>query len=413
MIWVISLILVLLAAYFLFKGLRARHVARSHYVEKNDEKNNLKTTSDLTRSTSLHGSQAKSNQTEKNPADSAANTTAQFSGEPAEINEVNASNTATAVGDLSNNAISSTSIDDTHSDELKVDEQRSDEVDLTPLEKVPPPHDAPSLLYAERDFPRDAAGYPLHVNDDDSTQDNAANQNAVNRSPINTSASASNDATAEHSTDKLSTAEVASASVRHSSVQDSSVQDGSVQDGSAQEAAAQTRSTQHSDVEMLPEGSKSASALAETPENEKPSTAATTDNRSTIAATAAGTATAAMAASRLATDKSSNGIAADTVSTDNSATGFKPRHSGTYTTEVDLELGDATLDDDDNDDLLDFGDLTADISEMLKELNLRESDSPRLEINESEFQQLKTGDPGDVKHEKIENVAGKLRNMLD
>jgi len=84
---------------------------------------------------------------------------------------------------------------------------------------------------------------------------------------------------------------------------------------------------------------------------------------------------------------------------------------------IDLELGDSTHNDpddviDNNDELLDFGDLTADISEMLKELNLREADSPRLEINKDEFAQLKTGEPGEVKQEKIENVAGKLRNML-
>lgn len=88
---------------------------------------------------------------------------------------------------------------------------------------------------------------------------------------------------------------------------------------------------------------------------------------------------------------------------------------------IDLELGDTTLNDpddltsnetDENDELLDFGDLTADISEMLKELNLREADSPRLEINQDEFAQLKTGEPGEVKPEKIENVADKLRNML-
>ncbi len=85
--------------------------------------------------------------------------------------------------------------------------------------------------------------------------------------------------------------------------------------------------------------------------------------------------------------------------------------------DIDLELGDTTHTDaddlaDDHDELLDFGDLTADISEMLKELNLRETDSPRLEIEPDEFAQLKTGEPGEVKPEKIENVAGKLRNML-
>lgn len=88
--------------------------------------------------------------------------------------------------------------------------------------------------------------------------------------------------------------------------------------------------------------------------------------------------------------------------------------------DIDLELGDSdsTYNDaedihgNNHDQLLDFGDLTADISDMLKELNLRESDSPRLEINKNEFEQLKTGEPGEVQPAKIENVADKLRNML-
>jgi len=87
---------------------------------------------------------------------------------------------------------------------------------------------------------------------------------------------------------------------------------------------------------------------------------------------------------------------------------------------IDLELGesDNTFNDDDDiegdnhDELLDFGDLTSDISDMLKELNLRETDSPRLDINKDEYAQLKTGEPGEVKPAKIENVADKLRNML-
>lgn len=99
-------------------------------------------------------------------------------------------------------------------------------------------------------------------------------------------------------------------------------------------------------------------------------------------------------------------------------------HQTTYgagTTEnIDLELGESDntyndaedIEGHNHDELLDFGDLTSDISDMLKELNLRESDSPRLEINEAEFEQLKTGEPGEVKPAKIENVADKLRNML-
>lgn len=101
-----------------------------------------------------------------------------------------------------------------------------------------------------------------------------------------------------------------------------------------------------------------------------------------------------------------------------SINGHGESNFSTNNQDIDLELGDSThneihqLDEDDHDELLDFGDLTADISEMLKELNLRETDSPRLELNDEEFAQLKTGEPGDVKPEKIENVAGKLRNML-
>jgi len=89
------------------------------------------------------------------------------------------------------------------------------------------------------------------------------------------------------------------------------------------------------------------------------------------------------------------------------------------TENIDLELGesdntfnDEDIEGDNHDELLDFGDLTADISDMLKELNLRETDSPRLEINKAEYEQLKTGEPGEVKPAKIENVADKLRNML-
>ncbi len=64
------------------------------------------------------------------------------------------------------------------------------------------------------------------------------------------------------------------------------------------------------------------------------------------------------------------------------------------------------------DEVADIGDITMDISEMLKELNLRETDSPRLDIDTDEYSQLKSGQPGDVQPEKIVNVAGKLKKML-
>lgn len=68
--------------------------------------------------------------------------------------------------------------------------------------------------------------------------------------------------------------------------------------------------------------------------------------------------------------------------------------------------------DDNGDEVSDIGDITMDVSEMLKELNLRETDSPRLDIDTNEYSQLKTGQPGDVEPEKIVVVADKLRKML-
>lgn len=68
---------------------------------------------------------------------------------------------------------------------------------------------------------------------------------------------------------------------------------------------------------------------------------------------------------------------------------------------------------DDETELGDLGDMTSDISEMLKILNMRETDSPRLDINEEEYRQLKTGKPGDVAPEKIGTVSDRLKTMLD
>lgn len=297
--------------------------------------------------------------------------------------------------------------------------------DKTPLQKVPPPHDAPSLLYADKvadkvadktsnrkqpategehdgasartavaheseasattpsasesvstqvsvtshsnaptnvttqsdnDFPRDAAGYPLHVGDADATQPDA------------------------------------SIPARHSATN--------------QEQLEQHTNAQSSNTQFINSDSKSMQATtAQQAANEN----VVAENASVSGAVAGTVGAAAGLAAAVAMRDSSAGTGTES----NDATqqrGF----NGTMATEVDLELGDSTVDNnDDHDELLDFGDLTADISEMLKELNLRESDSPRLEISQDEYQQLKTGEPGDVKPEKIENVAGKLRNMLD
>lgn len=85
----------------------------------------------------------------------------------------------------------------------------------------------------------------------------------------------------------------------------------------------------------------------------------------------------------------------------------KPANSSDY------EFSNANNDgNDEADEDIDIGDMTIDVSEMLKELNLRESDSPRLDIDETQYKQLKTGEPGEVSPDTIEDVADKLRNML-
>jgi len=171
-------------------------------------------------------------------------------------------------------------------------------------------------------------------------------------------------------------------------------------------------------------------AVANTAQN----TAQNNSTNSAIAAAGAGVAAAtagvaAAASGHLATDHVTNevseNVASETALNENEdaahAVAENTSTGGSGTTEnIDLELGDSDntyndaedMDGNNHDELLDFGDLTSDISDMLKELNLRESDSPRLEINEAEFEQLKTGEPGEVKPAKIENVADKLRNML-
>jgi len=146
-----------------------------------------------------------------------------------------------------------------------------------------------------------------------------------------------------------------------------------------------------------------------------------------VAAAAGAAATGAAAASMRSSTAESNFAESDfedqSTATHASAerAAENPPAQGSGTSEnIDLELGESDntyndaedIEGNNHDELLDFGDLTSDISDMLKELNLRETDSPRLEINKDEFKQLKTGEPGDVKPAKIENVADKLRNML-
>lgn len=57
-------------------------------------------------------------------------------------------------------------------------------------------------------------------------------------------------------------------------------------------------------------------------------------------------------------------------------------------------------------------DAAYDVREMLKILNLRDSDAKRLEISADEYQVLKSGEPGSLPAERVGQVAERLRAMI-
>jgi len=268
---------------------------------------------------------------------------------------------------------------------------------------VPAPHDSPSLLYADRN--QTATG-------DNSTQNN---QQPSHMASGNTIASDAMDLTAETATlnsdevgvpansseyeRKKPVDTVVSDTQHHTSASQGTVAANAADVHTAENTStAELSATQPTSAEAGQSQHTATHAEATAHHEERGSAAITIG---AAAATVAGAAGVAAMASELPQANNTDLSIGDHANDDG----------------IDLELGDSTHNEgneleDDGDELLDFGDLTADISEMLKELNLRESDSPRLDINEKEYQQLKTGEPGEVKPEKIENVAGKLRNML-
>ncbi len=360
MIWVVLLILAILAAYFIYQGLRARHVARCQYDQR----------------------------TLENVPDSATGSHAQSE----------------------------------HSQQQGLNRASTETSAKAAIEPVPAPQDGPSLLYAERNASKEAEATA------NATLDNSPAVNRTSADVIDTHADAHAgthagtgtteqtgrtdpmDFTAETAT--LSSDEVGhpanSSDYQHSTAQqnvesirqtDASLAHGSVA-ANTQISESESKSATQTHSAQVPSSS-----------GHDANAGSSTVSASALAAGAAGIAgvAAAVGVAHSSAQASNSGSAGHSISNEG----------------IDLELGDSTNTDeqvhnfeheveqeDEHDELLDFGDMTADISEMLKELNLRESDSPRLEINEKEYQQLKTGEPGEVKPEKIENVAGKLRNML-
>jgi len=373
MIWFVLLILAIIAAYFIYQGLRARHIQRCQHDNR----------------TSEHVPESVS----EPDAD------AQRNGDTAAFHNQHSS---------------------------------------TP---VPPPHDSPSLLYAERNNDADpAAGHNETVREGTSEQLATADSSSADTM----------DLTAETAT--LSSEEVgmpANSSEYERTVQADTVVSPTQTDASviSRETDAANASDVHSNdyrstqTTGVDNNEATAGVNAEEYQSGRNSGHSnnTDSNAGTVAAAIAGVAGVAGVAA-VASEPQQQGNEQQKHEHQNSDhqgnqhLGSEYQNSeyqsnqqdsgaqysatnGHSNEEIDLELGDSTQNDgddlaDDNDELLDFGDLTADISEMLKELNLRESDSPRLEINEKEYQQLKTGDPGEVKPEKIENVADKLRDML-
>lgn len=354
MLSIILLILAMVAAYFGYKNIRKRHIARSRYDTR----------------TSEHV--------------------------PNKLNELNGQKGA-------------------YNATFNGKHEQTDQSE-TPL---PIPHDSPSLLYAERkdtdeEVATQSTTQPTTGQTNDQTNDGQISR--AENLPTNGSFSESDtlDLTAETATlsgDEVgipanSSAYSATASQEHAQ---SAVETDAFKSAETKAANAQTHANDAASMQ----------ASHQSPNDSASDQSSGTSAGVTIGAIAAGVAGTTAAASISSSSSSQQ-------QSDNHATAASGVLRDTHESvavlsgseSIDLELGESTsnaeqeLNDDDHDELLDFGDLTADISEMLKELNLRESDSPRLEINEEEYQQLKTGEPGEVKPEKIENVAGKLRNML-
>jgi len=326
MLGIIILVLAIVAAYFIYKGLCARHVARCQHDSRTSE-------------------HVPDNLLEKNGQDGAYN---------AVFNE--SANTGQS------------------------------------LPSVPVPHDSPSLLYADR---KDS----VDVNSNQAQYSDVRMTRAENL-PINESLGNADtlDLTAETAT--LSSEEVGVPANNSDYIQPKHDE--------------HTQSAFETDA-FKSDGNVAANAQVHEQQSAIQATGDNNNHNNNIASTT-------IAAGAMAAGVAGAAVTSNLVGESNASPhihgNLSNHESGHSVNEgIDLELGDNTGNaaqdlDDDHDELLDFGDLTADISEMLKELNLRESDSPRLEINEAEYQQLKTGEPGEVKPEKIENVAGKLRNML-
>ena len=58
------------------------------------------------------------------------------------------------------------------------------------------------------------------------------------------------------------------------------------------------------------------------------------------------------------------------------------------------------------------GNRVADIQEMLKVLNLRPSDAPRLSLTAEQYTSLKSGQAGDLSADVLDNVMGRLTAMM-
>ncbi len=59
------------------------------------------------------------------------------------------------------------------------------------------------------------------------------------------------------------------------------------------------------------------------------------------------------------------------------------------------------------------GDAALDVREMLKILNLRVSDAPRLAISVDQYNSLKAGNDSDLANDSVEAVAAQLRRMIN
>jgi hypothetical protein len=137
------------------------------------------------------------------------------------------------------------------------------------------------------------------------------------------------------------------------------------------------------------------------------SVAATAEDTSADTATA-GIATGAAAAGVAIGAVAAAGVtAADAAAADAAAAGVTSSAAASPATATSTATSSTTT------PAVSSGNHILDIQDMLKILNLRDSDASRLAISREQYNSLKTGDAGDLNSEQVQGVVSRLQQMMD